>query len=253
MNDYKTKLQGNKQMVIYGIQINDTSVMLSHIIDGIKDAKTLEDNLEIGIMYRLYGVYYTMNGNLKQAEDLFDRSIETITKSGRVEHSSSISLAANYNYIGEIRNSQFHYEDAMNYFKRAIELSEYSGASCLSIFYINAAKTSFFMDNADEMKEYLKKSKEIVRRFDSYWKAPVLDAFLSLSSFIDKDYAKSLNYLKNILRKMIDEQKNDLTENVDKFLNQNCEYYYYRSMEYLDKYKNRAEIKYLEDKIMKRG
>ena len=275
MNDYKTKLQGNKQMVIYGIQINDTSVMLSHIIDGIKDAKTLEDNLEIGIMYRLYGVYYTMNGNLKQAEDFFNRSIETITKSGRVEHSSSISVAANYNYIGEIRNSQFHYEDAMNYFKRAIELSEYSGASCLSIFYINAAKTSFLMDNADEMKEYLKKSKEIVRRFDSYWKAPVLDAFLSLSSFIDKDYAKSLNYLKNaigevktinnpkdigeiyfvktILRKMIDEQKNDLTENVDKFLNQNCEYYYYRSMEYLDKYKNRAEIKYLEDKIMKRG
>lgn len=275
MNDYKTKLQGNKQMVIYGIQINDTSVMLSHIIDGIKDAKTLEDNLEIGIMYRLYGVYYTMNGNLKQAEDFFNRSIETITKSGRVEHSSSISVAANYNYIGEIRNSQFYYEDAMNYFKRAIELSEYSGASCLSIFYINAAKTSFFMDNADEMKEYLKKSKEIVRRFDSYWKAPVLDAFLSLSSFIDKDYAKSLNYLKNaigevktinnpkdigeiyfvktILRKMIDEQKNDLTENVDKFLNQNCEYYYYRSMEYLDKYKNRAEIKYLEDKIMKRG
>lgn len=125
------------------------------------------------------------------------------------------------------------------------------------------------------MKEYLKKSKEIVRRFDSYWKAPVLDAFLSLSSFIDKDYAKSLNYLKNaigevktinnpkdigeiyfvktILRKMIDEQKNDLTGNVDMFLNQNCEYYYYRSMEYLDKYKNRAEIKYLEDKIMKRG
>lgn len=275
MNDYKTKLQGNKQMVIYGIQINDTSVMLSHIIDGIKDAKTLEDSLETGIMYRLYGVYYTMNGNLKQAEDFFNISIETITKSGRVEHSSSISVAANYNYIGEIRNSQFQYEDAMNYFKRAIELCEYSGASCLSIFYINAAKASFFVDNADEMKEYLKKSKEIVRRFDSYWKAPVLDAFLSLSSFIEKDYAKSLNYLKNaigevktinnpkdigeiyfvktILRKMIDEQKNDLTGNVDMFLNQNCEYYYYRSMEYLDKYKNRAEIKYLEDKIMKRG
>lgn len=275
LKDYKTKLQGNKQMVIYGIQINDINVMLSHIIDGIKDARILGDSLETGIMYRLYGVYYMMNGNLKQAEDFFKRSIETITKSTRVEHSSSISLAANYNYIGEIRNSQFHYEDAMNYFKRAMELSEDSGASCLSIFYINAAKSSFFMDKTQDMKEYLKKSKEIIRRFDSYWKAPVLDAFLSLSNFIDKDYAKSLNYLKNalgevktinnpkdigeiyfvktILRKMIDDEKNDSNENLDKFLDQNLEFYYYRSMEYLDKYKNRAEIKYLEDKIMKRG
>lgn len=275
MKDYKTKLQGNKQMVIYGIQINDTRVMLNHIIDGIKDAKILEDSLEIGIMYRLYGVYYTMNGNLKQAEDFFNRSIETITRSGRVEHSSSISVAANYNYIGEIRNSQFYYEDALKYFKRAIELSEHAGASCLSIFYINAAKAYFFMGKTDEMKEYLIKSKEIVRRFDSYWKAPVLDAFLSLSNFIEKDYSKSLNYLKNaisevktinnpkdigeiyfvktILRKMMDSYKEDSTKSLNKFLNQNCEYYYYRSMEYLDKYKNGAEIKYLEEKIMKKS
>lgn len=275
MKDYKTKLQGNKQMVIYGIQINDIRVMLSHIIDGIKDAKILEDSLEVGIMYRLYGVYYTMNGNLKQAEDFFNRSIETITQSGRVEHSSSISVAANYNYIGEIRNSQFYYEDAMRYFKRAIELSEHAGASCLSIFYINAAKAYFFMGKTEAMKEYLIKSKEIVRRFDSYWKAPVLDAFLSLSNFIEKDYSKSLNYLKNaisevktinnpkdigeiyfvktILRKMIDSYEEDLTESLNKFLSQNCEYYYYRSMEYLDKYKNGAEIKYLEEKIMKKS
>lgn len=275
MKDYKTKLQGNKQMVIYGIQINDTRIMLNHIIDGIKDAKILEDSLEIGIMYRLYGVYYTMNGNLKQAEDFFNRSIETITRSGRVEHSSSISVAANYNYIGEIRNSQFYYEDALKYFKRAIELSEHAGASCLSIFYINAAKAYFFMGKTDEMKEYLIKSKEIVRRFDSYWKAPVLDAFLSLSNFIGKDYSKSLNYLKNaisevktinnpkdigeiyfvktILRKMMDSYKEDSTKSLNKFLNQNCEYYYYRSMEYLDKYKNGAEIKYLEEKIMKKS
>lgn len=275
MKDYKTKLQGNKQMVIYGIQINDTRVMLNHIIDGIKDAKILEDSLEIGIMYRLYGVYYTMNGNLKQAEDFFNRSIETITRSGRVEHSSSISVAANYNYIGEIRNSQFYYEDALKYFKRAIELSEHAGASCLSIFYINAAKAYFFMGKTDAMKEYLIKSKEIVRRFDSYWKAPVLDAFLSLSNFIEKDYSKSLNYLKNaisevktinnpkdigeiyfvktILRKMMDSYKEDSTKSLNKFLNQNCEYYYYRSMEYLDKYKNGAEIRYLEEKIMKKS
>ena len=275
MKDYKTKLQGNKQMVIYGIQINDTRVMLNHIIDGIKDAKILEDSLEIGIMYRLYGVYYTMNGNLKQAEDFFNRSIETITRSGRVEHSSSISVAANYNYIGEIRNSQFYYEDALKYFKRAIELSERAGASCLSIFYINAAKAYFFMGKTDAMKEYLIKSKEIVRRFDSYWKAPVLDAFLSLSNFIEKDYSKSLNYLKNaisevktinnpkdigeiyfvktILRKMMDSYKEDSTKSLNKFLNQNCEYYYYRSMEYLDKYKNGAEVRYLEEKIMKKS
>lgn len=275
LNDFKTKLQGNKQMVIYGIQINDKEVMLDHIIDGIKDAKKLENNLEIGIMYRLYGVYHTMSGNLKEAEDLFNKSIETITSSGRVEHSSSISLAANYNYIGEIRNSQFAYEDAMSYFEKSIELSEHTGASCLSIFYINAAKTSFFLNETSDMKGYLLKSKEIVRRFDSYWKAPVLDAFLSLSKFLDGDYEKSLDYIKNalgevktinnpkeigeiyfvetIISELIDRSDDESTNEMKRFLKENCEYYYYRSMEHLDEIKNRAEIRYLEKNIMKRG
>lgn len=275
LDDFKTKLQGNKQMIIYGIQVNDTSVMLSHIIDGIKDSKKLEDSLEIGIMYRLYGLYHTMNGNLKEAEDLFNKSIEIITRSGGIEHSSSISLAANYNYIGEIRNSQLDYEDAMKCFEKAIDLSEHTGASCLSIFYINAAKTSFLKGKTSDMKDYLLKSKEIVRRFDSYWKAPVLDAFLALSKSLDGDYEKSLNYLKKalgevktinnpkeigeiyfvetIIRDLIDKNKDESTEELEKFLKENCEYYYYRAMEYLDEIKNRAEIKYLEENIMKRG
>lgn len=275
LEDFKTKLQGNKQMVIYGIQVNDTSVMLSHIIDGIKDAKKLEDNLEIGIMYRLYGLYHTMCGNLKEAEVLFNKSIETITKSASIEHSSSISLAANYNYIGEIRNSQLAHKDAMKCFEKAIDLSEHTGASCLSIFYINAAKTSFLMGKNSDMKDYLLKSKDIVRRFDSYWKAPVLDAFLGLSKFLEEDYEESLSYLKKaqgevktinnpneigeiyfvetIIRNLIEKDRNESTEELEKFLKENCEYYYYRSMEYLDEIKNAAEIKYLEESIMKRG
>ena len=180
-----------------------------------------------------------------------------------------------YNYIGEIRNSQFAHEDAMKYVEKAIELSEHTGASCLSIFYINAAKTSFFLNETSDMKGYLLKSKEIVRRFDSYWKAPVLDAFLSLSKFLDGDYEKSLDYIKKalgevktinnpkeigeiyfvetIISDLIDRSDDESTNEMKRFLKENCEYYYYRSMEYLDEIKNRAEIRYLEENIMKRG
>lgn len=274
LGDLKTKLQGNKQMIIYGIQINDANVMLRHIIDAIKDANRMGNNLEKGVLFRLYGVYHTMVGNIKQAEEFFNKSIETISKSGRVEHSSSISIAANYNYIGEIRNSEQKYIEAMEYFEKAIKLSNDAGASCLSIFYINAGKTSFFMGNTEKMENYLKKSEEIIKKFDSYWKAPVLYAFLALSSFLNERYVNCLSYLKDamsevqtinnpkdigeiyfvktLIRHLIDKKDNKNREKINSYLKRDTEYYYYMALDYLDKYKNKAELKYLKENIIKR-
>lgn len=43
-------------MAIYAIQINNPQIMLKHIIEGIKITR-IEKSVDIGVFYRLYGVF----------------------------------------------------------------------------------------------------------------------------------------------------------------------------------------------------
>ena len=71
----------------------------------------------------------------------------------------------------------------MQYFQKSINLCEKTEASCLSIFYINAGKTLFLQGEVFAMKELFYKAESIIKRFDSYWKKPVLEAYLALVNF----------------------------------------------------------------------
>lgn len=262
------KILGHKQMVIYGIQINDADIMLKHIIDGIKVAKTLNDNNEMGVLYRLYGVYYLTKGDFKQAEQLFEKSIDIFTGGRTLENTNSISIAADYNYIGEIRNSEENYEEAMICFEKAINLCEDANVTCLALFYLNAGKTSLLMENYGDFEKYLKLAHMIVTEFDSYWKSSVLDAFIALSNFRNKEYGNTLKYLQKAISEVktinnvrdigmvyfieaiiafeIEESFDGEYDQLKQFLCDPSEIYYYNALKYLDEHRDRAEIGYIK-------
>lgn len=272
-NNIDIEILGRKQMIIYGIQINNPEIMLKHIIPGIKVAKKYNKILDMGVLNRLYGVYNLMIRDFQTAEEMFINSIDLYSDSAIIANSNSISIAANYNYIGEIRKSNFEYVEAMNYYKKAIELVEDIEASCLSIFYINAGITSFLMNDLDSMKSYFYKSNNIVKRFDTYWKKPVLNAFLALDYFIEENYKKSLEHIKDAISdaKTINNTRDIgyvyfveaiISSNIKSeeiynfFLNngyykESPEYYMYQAIKYLDEKRDRAEIEYLKTNIVK--
>lgn len=264
VGDGKTEIFGHKQMVIYGIQINNCSIMLKHIISAIKAAKEIGDNSEIAVLYRLYGVYHMMRGSLDKAEGFFERSLSIFMDTEHHIPNSSISIAANYNYIGEIRNADADYEQAMIYYNKAIQLCIDSGATCLALFYINAGKACYFTGDYEKMHAYLTDAKAVVSEFDSYWKNPVLDALLALYHFIHQQYNRAMDSLKiavievktinntrdigmvyfvqTIISKRLltitDVQSNGLKQ----FLDEPMEMYYYKALKYLDPVRDRAEI-----------
>lgn len=270
-DDLRLQLMGYKQLVIYGIQINSSKEMLKYIIPGIKIARKLNSNVEMAVLYRLYGVYYLMQGDFQAAENLFLKSIDLFTDNIDIQSNNSISLAADYNYIGEIRTAEGMYEEALEYHIKAIELCEVTETACLSIFYINAGKASFLMGDFNEMKNYLWKAKKITTQFDSYWKNSVLDAFLSLSYYLDKDCDNAIKYLRNAvtevktinnprdigivyfiqgLIKATEEKQDYYCESLDSYLNEPAEVYYYQAIKYLDSYRDSAVIDYLKGKII---
>ena len=99
LKEEKIEISAHKQMAIYAIPINNYQIMLKHIINGIKIAKK-EKTVDVGIFYRLYGVYYLIRDEFKTAESLFKKSIELFLEFEQIGDKNSISIAANYNYIG---------------------------------------------------------------------------------------------------------------------------------------------------------
>lgn len=271
MKDYKIALNGHKQMAIYSIQIINQELMLKHLIAGIEVAKAIGDNLELGIFYRLYGVYHMNNGDFEKAEELFMHSIDTFEYEGILEGTNSISTAANYNYIGEIRRTQGKLDEALEYFEKSIELCENTEASCLSIFYINAGKTLFLKGEVFAMKDLFYKAESIIKRFDSYWKKPVLEAYLALVNFLDERFNESAKLLKNALQEVktinnsrdigyiyfiqtiicyiIKRDEAGFDKDMESILVESYDIYYYNAIKYLDKYRDAAEIEYLKANI----
>lgn len=271
MKNYKIALNGHKQMAIYSIQIINQELMLKHVVAGIEVSKAVDDNLELGIFYRLYGVYYMNNGEFEKAEELFLKSIDTFEYEGILEGTNSISTAANYNYIGEIRSAQGKLEEAMQYFQKSINLCEKTEASCLSIFYINAGKTLFLQGEVFAMKELFYKAESIIKRFDSYWKKPVLEAYLALVNFLDEKFKESSEHLKSALQEVktinnsrdigyvyfiqtiigyiIKRDEVGFDDDMKKILTEPYDIYYYNAIKYLDKYRDTAEVEYLKTNI----
>ena len=268
LKEEKVEISAHKQMAIYAIQINNSQIMLKHIIEGIKIAKKEQTN-DIGIFYRLYGVYYLIKDEFKTAEALFKKSIELFLEFQRVGDKNSISIASSYNYIGEIRNSEGDFEKAMELFDKAISLCQNYEASCLSTFYINAGRTSYLIGNFQNMKNFFLKAEKIIKNFDSYWKNSVLNAFLALDAFLEDDNLKVIHYLKCAISegKIINnprdigmvyfveaiivysiENKNiEKYEDIKKILIENSNFYYYKAIKYLDSTRDKAEIEYLKN------
>lgn len=271
LKDYKMAINGHKQIVIYSIQIINQELMLKHIISGIEVAKAIDSNLDLGIFYRLHGVYYMGIGDFKSAEELFIKSIDTFEYEGILEGANSISTAANYNYIGEIRSAQEKFEEAKEYFLKSIELCESGEVSCLAIFYINIGRILFMEGELSKVKEFFNKAEIIIKRFDSYWKKPVVEAYLALMNFFDEKYLETIKLLKDamheiktinnprdigyvyfiqtIIAYIIDRDNIQISDNIKDILPESYDVYYYKSMEYLDRYRDAAEIKYLKENI----
>lgn len=271
INDIKMVINGHKQMAIYSIQIGDQKLLLKHVLQGIKVSKSNKYNVDLGVFYRLYGVYYMTDGDFISAEKLFYKSINIFEYEGILDGLNSISVAANYNYIGEIRTAQEKYEEAKDCYNKAIDLCVENQPSCLALFQINLGKTLFLQGQLYEMRDCFYKAKDIVKRFDSYWKKPILEAYLALIYFLDEDYKESANllqaalnevdtiknprdigylyFIETIISYILEENKNILTQDYSNVLKESYQVYYYNSIKYLDKFRDAAEINYLKENI----
>lgn len=265
-NNKRTEVDGHKQMIYCGIHLNNPNIMLKHIVPAIDVAIELGDEQELGVLKRLYGLYNLMLGDFESAEIYFNEAISLFKSAGRI-NKENINIAAIYNYLGEIRTAQFQYDKALELYEKAINTCYGLEATCISVFYLNAGIACFLMGNINEMKRNFYNAQIIIKNFDSYWKSSMLNAFLGLLTFMDKDYKLTVQYLKmaneasraiqdprdigmiyfvEAIIKLIISKRDDVDYGkLDELLDFSPEVYYHKALNYLDEHRDLALIDYL--------
>lgn len=263
-------LDGYKQMIYYYIQINQAEKMFDYIEKALNLAISLNNHQSIGILLRLKGVYYMMVGNHEMAEKLLNESINTFMITREVAEKHAVSIAAAYNYLGEIRLNEGRYEEALQMFQKAIEQCEdKKWLSSLSVFYANAGIASYAQKNYEDAENYFSQAQKLYDTLNIIWKKAQLDAYLALIALAKEDYDKVCQYIEKakdyapklgnvrdigkiyFAEALVKKQmKNQQLENLlaeKGILQQTSAFYYQAALEHLDKFQDEYERSVLQE------
>lgn len=190
-------IEGYKQMIYYCIQTYNTDNMIKYVNLGLDKAADCNYHKEIGIFLRFKALYKKMQGEYKEAEELLNKSINIFNVTKSVADRYALSIAAAYNYIGDIRRQNMKFEEALEFFNRAIKICEEKNVfTSLSIFNINAGETCFNMGDYTEAKKYFQRAIDIYKQFDVMWEKSIVEAFMSRIIISEGNYESALEYLK---------------------------------------------------------
>ncbi|MBF8982913.1 AAA family ATPase [Lutibacter sp. B2] len=195
IKDLDYAIKGYLQMIYYGIQIYNTTLMDENIEFALDLATACNYQKDVGILWRLKGIQKIMEGNYKDAEDLIIRSIKVFELENEFEDKYTLNRAAGYNYLGEIRRHKMSFMRSLNYYDRAVKIcNEKNITHGVTIFYTNAGQAAFDMGDYDGAKVYFKKAFEVYDKLNILWGRSTGQGYMSLLYIMDGKYKKGLLY-----------------------------------------------------------
>ena len=198
IEDSDYSIEGYKQMIYYCIQTNNIDDMIKYVNLGLDKAADCNYDTEIGVFLRFKALYKKMQGKYIESEKLFNESINIFNVTKSVADKYALSIAAAYNYIGDIRRQNMRFKEALEFFTRAIKICEEKNVfTSLSIFNINAGETCFNMGEYPDAKKYFQRAMDIYKQFDLMWEKSIVEAFMSKIIISEGNYESALKYLKN--------------------------------------------------------
>lgn len=267
-------VRGYRQMIYYYIQ-TDNAVDMAHYIDLAMDVSIkTNDHESIGILLRLKGLYNLMIGNLEEAEELSRESITIFSISNNIKEKYSSNIAAAYDYLAEIQRLKENYQQSVIYQKKAIQLCEDLGLNnSLAIFYVDMGVSLFAKREYEQAMAYFKKANSLYTNLTSPWKRTQLAVYQTLIELDSHDLEGVVDYfawvddrfenitnprdlgliylLRAIVRHLLNINRIE-NETLQRILNQDEVFYYEKAKDNLNPYRDKYELKYLDEVFAER-
>ncbi|MGB4437679.1 MAG: BTAD domain-containing putative transcriptional regulator [Sedimentibacter sp.] len=182
-------LNNYRQLIFYDIQVDNNEIMNEYIVKSLKllDKKDIIE--ERGIILRLKGLYCIKTENYKQARSVLMESIKIFSSLNSFNSKYSINISACYNYLGQMNKDLGNYEEAYNYFIKAINIClDNSMFKGMEIFYSNAGQTLFTMGKYKEAEIFINKSIEYFDKYNVIWGRDFTECFIALIEIRKENY-----------------------------------------------------------------
>jgi len=211
-----------KQMIFYAIQVSNNEIMDEYIVKSLKllDKKDIIE--ERGIILRLKGLYYIRTENYKQASSALMESIKIFSSLNNFNSKYSINISACYNYLGQMNKDLGNYEEAYDYFTKAINIClDNSMLKGMEIFYSNAGQTLYTMGKYIEAENLINKSIEYFDKYNVIWGRDFAECFKALIEIKKENYENAKIHSQKayeLAQKLNNPKSLILAENIKKIL-----------------------------------
>ncbi|WP_343348991.1 AAA family ATPase [Terrisporobacter petrolearius] len=196
LNDYI--IEGYKQMICYCIQTNNTKEMIKYVNYGFKLIEDYKIDSEKVAFLRFKALYKIMVGEYETGENLMMECIESLRKNKKVLNQYILYIAACYNDIGNIKMNLQNYEEALEYYKKSIEICEEKNIwISISLFQTNAGVAAYYLNDYNMARYYLKKALNIYKKIAYNSGESIAESYMSLISYKEEKFKESLKYLKS--------------------------------------------------------
>ncbi|MEL7648046.1 MAG: tetratricopeptide repeat protein [Sedimentibacter sp.] len=222
LENYIYLLNNYKQMIFYAIQVNDIPVMFKYINKSLKLLSEYDNIEERGTMLRLKGLYYNKIKKYDEAETLFNESINIFNNLNKINSRYTLSISANYNYLGQQRAALGRHEEAIAYYKKAVDLCKDNGISKgLEIFYSNIGQSLYETKKYDEAEYYIRLSIDLFHKYECIWGRDMAECYLALLLINKKNFDEANSHLahaQECAKKLNNPKSLKLTEDIKKLL-----------------------------------
>ncbi|XEQ94554.1 hypothetical protein SCACP_34530 [Sporomusa carbonis] len=181
IGDYEYVAKGYQQIVYYGIRNNKAPIIEKFAKKIIDIARKYSLKEKLATALRFLGVAYAIKLEYAQAEEYYRKSIALFKKIEDNRNNYTLSIAAAYNYIGDLRRFEKKFGEAIEYYEQAIELclkkNIYKG---LALFYTNAGHAAFEMSEYGNAEHYLTEAVKMYEWLGVRWGYATLNSLLAL-------------------------------------------------------------------------
>lgn len=194
-NNWGYVLKGYRQLIYYCINTQNTGEMGEYLSKALEITEISGEKGEMAILLRLKGYLKIMEAKYDEAESLLEQAI-FVFKMLNDHNYYVLNIAACYNFIGESKRHQCKFDEAIEYYSKAITICEESSVlRGVTIFYTNAGQAAFDKGDYEGARFFLKKSLGYYSQLDFLWGRSTAKAYTALLSIEEKRYESALKQL----------------------------------------------------------
>lgn len=171
LREYRVK--GYQQIIYCGIQTRRAHVIriFAAKLLHLAEKENLQEKKATAL--RFSGIAYALERQYQQAEDYYRQSLSLFKKLAARNTIYIFAIAANYNYIGDLRRASLDYPAALYHYEQAVRIAGNKNISeGVSLFYINAGYAAFEIHDYAKANHYLTAALALAEGFGDqrgYW------------------------------------------------------------------------------------